>query len=126
MSVRDVANGLVEKCRVGDFMGAITQYYDDDIVSIEPVGNEQMPAEIRGKDNVLGKNQWFIDNMEVHENQVDGPFVGDGKFAVQFTMEVTDKNTGQRNRISEMALYTVANDRIVREQFFYNAPNDQG
>ena len=121
MSVNDVAKGLVDKCRQGDFMGAVEEFYADDIVSVEPVGNDQMPAEIHGKDGVRGKNQWFADNMEVHGLEVDGPFVAeDGKFAVRYTMDVTDKNTGQRIQMTEMALYTVKDDKIAREQFFYN------
>jgi ketosteroid isomerase-like protein len=30
--------------------------------------------------------------------------------------------TGQRSVLTEMALYTVKDGKIVREQFFYNVP----
>jgi hypothetical protein len=120
MSVNDVARGLVESCRQGDFLGAIDRFYDDDIVSIEPVGTDAMPAELHGLDAVRQKNEWWDQNFDMHDVQVKGPYVGDGEFAVQFYMDVTHKPTGQRTQMTEMALYQVQGDKIVREQFFYN------
>lgn len=120
MSVRDVATGLVERCRRGDFMGAIDQYYADDIVSMESVSTPEMPAEMRGLDSVRGKNEWWAENNDVHGVEIEGPFIGDDGFAVRYTFDVTPKATGQRGTMTEMALYTVDNDQIVREQFFYN------
>lgn len=120
MSVRDVATGLVERCRQGDFMGAIDQYYADDIVSVESVSTPEMPAELRGLASVRGKNEWWAENNEVHGVEIAGPFIGDDGFAVRYTFDVTPKATGQRGTMTEMALYTVDNDRIVREEFFYN------
>ena len=41
---------------------------------------------------------------------------------VRFTFEVTPKMTGQRTTMIEMALYTVEDDKITKEEFYYNAP----
>ena len=122
MSVADVANSLVSLCRQGQFMEVINQYYGDNIVSVEPVGNEAMPAEMSGIEAVRGKNQWWLENHEIHGLTVDGPFVGDGQFAVRFTFEVTPKMTGQRTTMIEVGIYTVENDKITKEEFYYNAP----
>jgi predicted ester cyclase len=35
---------------------------------------------------------------------------------------VTNRSSGQRMQLSEMALYTVKDGKIVREQFFYHMP----
>jgi hypothetical protein len=51
---------------------------------------------------------------------VNGPFLGDNQFAVQYTFDATFKPTGQRSQMTEMALYTVKDGKIVKEQFFYN------
>ena len=126
MPVKDVAEGLVAKCRKGDFLDAIDQYYDENIVSVEPVGSADMPAELRGKKAVRRKNERWEDRFEVHGVDVRGPFIGDQEFAVQYTMDVTHKPSGARSRMTEMALYRVANDRIVREEFFYNAGDGGG
>jgi ketosteroid isomerase-like protein len=58
----------------------------------------------------------------VHDSKVNGPFIGENQFAVQFEFETTFKPTGQRSRMTEMALYTVKDGKIVHEHFFYNPP----
>lgn len=40
--------------------------------------------------------------------------------AVYFTLDITRKATGQRLTLEEVALYTAKNDKITREQFFYD------
>jgi hypothetical protein len=121
MSTREVAEGLVAKCRQGDFMGAIEQYYSKDIVSIEPVGNAAYPAELHGIDAIRQKNETWIENNEVHGIEVKGPFVGDDGFAVQYRFQFTNRPTGEERDFSEVAVYQVAGDKVVREQFFYHA-----
>lgn len=51
--------------------------------------------------------------------------MGDNQFAVQHTFEATYKPTGHRHTMTEMALYTVKDGKIIREQFFYNMPAPQ-
>jgi hypothetical protein len=118
-STAAVAEELVSLCRSGKFIDAINTLYSPDIVSVEPIGSEQMPREISGIDAVRGKTEWWADNHEVHSNKVDGPFVGEDKFAVYYNLDVTFKPTGKRNPMEEMALYTVNDGKIVHEQFFY-------
>jgi ketosteroid isomerase-like protein len=122
MAVRDVAEGLVERCRRGDFMGAIDRYYDDDVVSVESVGSPEYPAELRGLDEVRAKNERWSESNEVHAVEVQGPYVGDDGFTVRYTFDLTNKPSGQRVQMTEMALYQVKDDKIVREHFFYNVP----
>ena len=115
-----VAEELVSFCRAGKNLDAINSLYSPDIVSIESMGNETMPREQKGIDAIRGKNQWWSENNEVHSASVDGPFVGnDDKFAVYYNFDVTFKPTGKRNNMEEMALYTVKDGKVVREQFFY-------
>ncbi|HEV8125579.1 MAG TPA: nuclear transport factor 2 family protein [Gemmatimonadales bacterium] len=116
-----VAHELVDLCREGRNLEAIEKLYSPNIISIESTGSEQMPAEISGIDAVRGKNEWWFENFEVHSAETNGPFVGDGQFAVQYDFDATEKATGKRNRMVEMALYTVKNGKIVKEQFFYNS-----
>lgn len=117
-----VAQELVSLCRAGRNLDAISKLYSTKIVSIEAVGSETMPAEMTGIDAVRRKNEWWYENHEIHDVEVNGPFVGDHQFAVQYDFETTFKPTGKRTRMSEMALYTAQDGKIVREQFFYNAP----
>jgi ketosteroid isomerase-like protein len=103
-------------------MDAINKLYSSDIVSIEPMGNEEMPARMTGLDAIRRKNQWWYDNNEVHSAKVNGPFVGEDQFAVEYAYETTHKPTGRRNAMSEVGVYTVKDGKIVSEQFYYNAP----
>jgi ketosteroid isomerase-like protein len=121
-STAAVAQELVSLCRAARNLEAIDKLYSPRIVSIESVGSEEMPAEMSGIDAIRQKNQWWFENNEVHKAEANGPFVGENQFAVQYTFDVTFKPTGQRTEMSEMALYTVKDGKIVREQFFYNAP----
>jgi hypothetical protein len=121
-STAAVAQQLVNLCRAGRNLEAIEQLYSPKIVSIESVGSEEMPAELSGIDAIRQKNQWWFQNNEVHKAEANGPFIGENQFAVQYTFDVTFKPTGQRTEMSEMALYTVKDGKIVKEQFFYNAP----
>ena len=114
-----IAEELVSFCRAGRNLDAINTLYSPDIVSVESMGNEQMPREQKGIDAIRKKNQWWSDNNEVHSANVDGPFVGEDKFAVYYNYDVTFKPTGKRDRMEEMALYTVKDGKVVREQFFY-------
>jgi SnoaL-like domain len=114
-----IAEELVSFCKAGNFAEAINTLYSPNIVSVESMGSETMPREMKGIDAIRGKNQWWADNNEVHSASVEGPFVGEDKFAVYYNFDVTFKPTGKRNPMEEMALYEVKDGKIVREQFFY-------
>ncbi len=121
-SVAEIANELVSLCGQGQFMQAVEKLYGDDVVSIEPVSMPNFPARQEGIAAIKGKNQWWADNHEIHSSKLKGPFVGDGQFAVHFDIDVTQKFSGQRVQMSEMALYTVKNGKITQEEFYYNVP----
>ena len=100
---------------------AINELYADDIVSIEAVapqeGGEQVTNGIEG---VLAKNQWFSENHEIHDASVAGPFPHDDRFAVLFKYDVTHKPSGQRMQMEEVGLFTVADGKVAKEEFFYS------
>jgi SnoaL-like protein len=121
-STAAVAEELVSLCRAGRNLDAIAKLYSPKIVSIEPVGSETTPAEMSGIDAIRQKNEGWYEAYEVNAADVQGPFIGGQQFAVRYDFDTTSKATGERVRMTEMALYTVKDGKIVREQFFYNAP----
>ncbi len=121
-STKTIAQELVELCRAGRNLDAINKLYSPRIVSVESVGTEDMPAEVTGIDAVRKKNAEWFENNEVHSAEANGPFLADDQFAVQYTFETTHKPSGQRARMTEMALYRVKDGKIVHEQFFYHMP----
>jgi hypothetical protein len=119
-SIAAVAEELVSLCRAGRNLDAINSLYSQDIVSVESMGNEQMPQTTKGLDAIRKKGEWWRENNEVHSARVDGPFIGeDDKFAVYYNYDITSKQRNQRATMEEMALYTVKDGKIAREQFFY-------
>jgi ketosteroid isomerase-like protein len=116
-----VAQELVSLVRNGKTMECLNKLYSPNIVSIEPADFEKMPAEQKGIDAVRGKNEWWFANNELHSLEANGPFLGQDQFAVQYKWDTTFKPTGQRQVMREVAVYTVKDGKIVREEFFYNA-----
>ncbi len=55
--------------------------------------------------------------MEIHSASVTGPWPHDERFIVGFQYEVTNKPSGKRMKLDEVALYSVANGQVVREEF---------
>ena len=117
MNTEEVATKLVEFCRKGEWMKAIDELYGKDIVSVEPRAMENMPAEMRGIDQVRGKTDWWEKNMEVHSAKVGGPFVARDTFVVWFDVDVTDKASKKRMQMSEVGIYTVKDGKVSREEF---------
>ena len=119
----EVGRQLVELCRQGKNMEAVETLYAPDIASIEPCGNEQMPARKDGIAAIRGKAQWWYENHEVHSGQANGPYPHGNRFIVFFKYEVTARTgpfAGKRMTIDEAALYTVRNGKIAQEEFFYD------
>src|SRR5205809_3983109 len=106
-STAAVAQELVTMCRAGRNMDAVNKLYSPNIVSIEPVGTETMPARMSGLDAICGKNEWWFANNEVHNVKVKGRVVGEDQFVAGYAFETTFRPTGQRSEMRELALYTV-------------------
>ena len=115
-TTQDVAQDLVAMCRAGQFDESGQKYWADDVVSYEPMAGEM--AEIRGKDGVRAKGEWWAANHEIHNVEVTGPFINGDQFAVGFRMDVTPKD-GERLTLDEVGLYTVKDGKVVEERFFY-------
>ena len=120
MTTLEIANALVDMCRQGRNADAIKTLYADDVVSVEASAPEGGSRTVTGKAAVLAKGQWWQDNHEIHSAQVTGPFPNGDQFIVAFKFEVTFKPAGTRFVMEEMALYTVANGKIVSDAFFYS------
>jgi ketosteroid isomerase-like protein len=117
MNTEEVAKRLVELCRNSEWRKALDELYSNDIVSVEAHEMENMPAEMRGIDQVRGKTDWWEKNMEVHSAKVTGPFVARDTFVVQFDIDVTDKESKKRIQMSEAGIYTVKDGKVAREEF---------
>lgn len=116
-----IGRKLVDLCNAGKGLEAVDTLYDEKIVSIEAQGSDEMPARSEGIEAVRGKNNWWYDHHEVHSGKAVGPFCGhrDDQFAALFETDVTDKTSGNRLQLTEVALYTVRAGKVVQEEFLY-------
>jgi hypothetical protein len=108
---------VVELVRKQAWHEALDTLYDKDIVSVEARTMDGSSPEACGIKGVREKVDWWLENMQVHSFQANGPFVAHDRFVVQYDADVTDKNSKARRQLSEVGVYTVKNGKIVREEF---------
>lgn len=119
MTTKQVANKLVKLCSQGKFVAAAEALYSDDIVSLEAGAPPGMDRESKGIAAVKAKGEWWEANHTIHSVKVEGPLVAGSHFAVTFKLSVTFKPEKRRFKMEEVAVYKVADGKIVSEQFFY-------
>jgi hypothetical protein len=117
MNTEQVGQKVVELVRKQAWHEALDTLYDKDIVSVEARTMDGSSPETRGIKGVREKVDWWLENMQVHSFQANGPFVAHDRFVVQYDADVTDKNSKARRQLSEVGVYTVKNGKIVREEF---------
>ena len=115
MTTHDIAKQFTQLCGSGKFEEAGKRFWSDKVVSIEPMTGEM--ARLEGRQAVENKGKWWAENNTVHNVKVEGPFINGDTFMVRFEMDVTPKGK-ERTHMTETALYTVKNDKIVEEKFF--------
>jgi len=118
MSVQTVAKKFVELCRAGKNFDVMHTMYSPTIVSVEGDGKETA-----GQGSVIKKSEDWVSDKTFHGETVAGPFYNGAnpdQFVVYFTLDITPKATGKRITLEEVGVYTVKNDLIIREQFFYD------
>ena len=116
MNLKEFAQRVVDLCNQGKNFDVMHTMYAPDIVSVEPTGKETV-----GKMEVIQKSERWAAANDIHGETVLGPFFsGPDQFATQTTFEVTRKDTGQRATLKEISVYTVKDNLITREQFFFD------
>lgn len=121
MSVRTVAEKYMELCNQGKHFEFMRAFYAPEMVSVEGDGREFV-----GKEPVIRKSEVFQGNHNLHRQDLRGPFfcgdpnAGSGRFAVYTVLEYSPKAGGERRTQEEAGVYTVKNDIVTREEFFYD------
>ena len=120
MTTKEVANTLVKFCSAGKFHEATEALYSPNIVSMEAAAPPGQSREAKGMAAVKAKEEWWTSNHEVHSASVEGPLVAGSHFTVVFKLDVTFKPEKRRFQMEEIAVYKVADGKIVYEEFFYS------
>ena len=121
MTAIEIGSQLVQLANDGKDAEAVDRLYSEKIVSIEGQGSEEMPARQEGLEAIRAKHQWWYDNHEIHSATATGPFCGhrDDQFVVKFDLDVTPKASGERMQMSEVGIFTIADGKIVQEEYLY-------
>ena len=120
MTSQEIGEKLVSFCQAGKNTESIRTLYAQDIESVEASAPPSGERVVHGKDAVLSKNEEFMRDHDIHNIDVKGPFPhGDDRFAVRFYYDVTNKQSGAEMKMEEIGVFTIKDDKIVREEFFY-------
>ena len=120
MSTESIARRLVQLCREGKFDEAQEELYAADARSIEIDGMTGPLGSVQGLDAIREKSRQFAASItEVHGVEVSDPLIAEPFFSLVMGFDATYKEGGRR-ALREICVYEVANDKIVREQFFYS------
>jgi hypothetical protein len=122
LSAAEVGRRIVDAVNELKFLQAIDDLYSADVVSIEARDTPEAPAELHGIEAIRGKNTWWLENHNVHSIEATGPFPHGERVAVFYRMDMTPStgpNTGKRTTFEEVALYTIEDGKVVKEEFFY-------
>ncbi|SEK66106.1 nuclear transport factor 2 family protein [Parapedobacter koreensis] len=118
MTVQEIADRLVQRCREGRNLQAIDELYADDVISREPEGHPHEVTE--GKEAVkTSTRNWEASVAEIHHATVSDPIVAENHFAIVMDIDATYKEIG-RKRLAEICVYEVKDGKIVSDQFFFN------
>ncbi len=119
MDLKGIADELVAGCRKNQATANLDALYSVDAVSVEAT-DQGMGRESVGLDAIRGKHAWWESNMEASGGSVSDPMLhGENRFAVIFEVQGKEKATGTKFDVKEVAVYHVADGKIVREEFFY-------
>ena len=119
MTTIDIAKKYVELCTNHQNHIALETLFSADVVSVEAGAPPGKSAEAKGVKAVAEKGKQWMADHEIHSSKIEGPWPNGNKFIVRFSYDVTNKPSGKRFPMEEAALFTVENDKIVREEFFY-------
>ncbi|MEO0401841.1 MAG: nuclear transport factor 2 family protein [Pseudomonadota bacterium] len=121
MTLNEIAQELVAGCRENRAHKNLDALYAPDAVSVEAMDNGN-GREVRGIEGIRGKHAWWDATFDVMGGSVSDPMPdGADRFAVIFELQAKHKESGEISDMKEVALYTVADGKIVREEFFYSA-----
>ena len=120
MDLKAIAEELVAGCREGREAENLKKLYAEDAVSVEAADEAGMGRETHGIDGIQGKHDWWNANYEATGASVSDPMLhGEDRFVVIFEVQGTEKASGDACDMKEVAVYHVADGKIVREEFFY-------
>ncbi|MEM8843252.1 MAG: nuclear transport factor 2 family protein, partial [Pseudomonadota bacterium] len=114
----EVATALITHCRNGTEGEGLDTLYAEDCVSVEAAAMDGGGEVVhKGLAAIRAKHAWWDEHSEVHSFNAEGPFCHNpDRFSVIFEVDVTNAQMGGRMAFREVAVYTLRDGRIAREE----------
>jgi ketosteroid isomerase-like protein len=111
---------LVQAMRDRRGIAHVDDIYAENAESVEAVVPPGRDVRIvRGRGAIKAKREDWVATHDIQKLDADGPYIHPpNRFAVRFEAEVTQKATGRQMTLREIAVYSVEEGKIVREEFF--------
>src|ERR1041384_4127181 len=107
MKIDEIAGKFVNWRNTDNADRLRAELYHPDIESIEE-GNTSEIGHVKGMEGLGKKGKGLSKDFEVHTIKASDPVVADNWFSVKFIIDVTDKRSGKRSKLSEIGVYKVA------------------
>ena len=122
MTLLELATDLQHRANGPDILGAVDQYYADDVTIVEGDGET-----FHGRETQKGRiRQWLSTVEEIHDGGVRSIAAhetapGTGVVLAETFTDATFKGQG-RFAMEEVAVQQWADGKLVHERFYYNVP----
>ena len=115
MPSRDIVEAFAQRLEVGDFVGAIEQFYAPDAITYE---NNTAPTV--GRDNLVAKERGVLAASKQVKAVRIGPSLIEGdNVASRWIFSFTNAE-GVTRTMEEIAWQTWRGDKLIEERFFYD------
>lgn len=121
MDLKAIAMAVKTANETNETGALLDTHYAEDCVSVEATC---MPGadspETVGLDGIRAKHAWWESEMEFISGTIEGPHLhGDDRFALIYKSLIREKASGNEIPMEEVAIYTVTDGKISREEFYY-------
>ncbi len=115
-----IGRDFVQAMQQLEGLSQVDSVYHENAQSVEaviPPGRDSRVT--KGKVAIKGKREDWARTHTINTIEADGPYIHPpNRFAVRFTADVTQKTTGKRLKLREVAIYSVDDGKISKEEFF--------
>ncbi len=116
--ITTIANQLVKLLRDKRFVDAQEQLFAEDAINQEPETFKE--RSVFGLKAMIQKEKRFLSTIKQWNHfEVSEPLISRNHFSIRMMTDVLLTNN-QKVCIDEIIVYEVANDKIIKEQFFYS------
>ena len=117
MNAQALAKDLKQMLERQDYETAYNNLFSEQVENVEVTPTDNIST--KGRQACIEKNRMWYDLMEIHSMQISEPLIADCCFVLKCTSDVTNRKTGKRMQLEELAVYTTKDNKITREMFFH-------